>query len=136
MVELEIHAVDLSRLNAVRWNRVRWTIGVLAAALWIVAVVASPASNAMLRLLYMLGLLATELFGALSATLVLKRTSAPLLTRITDWGAFVVSVMVWFIALFTDLWAGMTAAEGIVLALTVGAAFAWLVLAAISKPRG
>lgn len=135
MIEIEIHAVDLARLNASRWNSVRWATGALAAVLWTVAALAPPASASAQRSLYLAGLLAVELFGMLSATLVLMGANAPLLTRVTDWGAFVASVTVWFIGLTADLWAGMTAAEGVIVALSVGAAFAWVVLAAISRPR-
>jgi len=133
MIEIDIRVVDVARLDASRWNRARWAAGVVAASLCTAAALAPPESNAGRRALYMMALLAVEAFGTLTATLMLMEAALPIVARITNWTAFVASGVVWFIGLTTDLWAGMTAGEGLLLALSVGATFAWIALAAIGR---
>jgi hypothetical protein len=132
MIEFDIHVVDLSRLRPNRWEIARWAAGVVAAGLWSTAALAPPVLPAERRALYMLALFAVEAFGALSATLMLISEDAPLVARITDWVAFVASIMVWVIGVAADLWVGMTAGEGLLLALSVAAATSWLALVAFS----
>lgn len=135
MVEFDIHVVDLSRMSASRWCIVRWAVGAVAAVLWASVALAPPGLIAGRRAIYMLALLAVETFGALSATLMLMDEDSPLVARITDWVAFVASIMVWVIGVAADLWVGMTAGEGVLLALSVAGAASWVALAAFGSRR-
>ncbi len=135
MVEFEIHVVDLRRLRAGRWESARWAVGAAAAGLWTMAALAPPMLPAGRRAVYMLALFAVEAFGTLSATLMLMSEDSPLVARMTNWIAFAASIAVWFIGVAADLWVGMTAGEGLLLALSVAAALSWLALAAFGNRR-
>jgi len=135
MVEFDIHVVDLSRMRPGRWDRARWAAGAVASALWTTAALSPPGPPAGRRALYMLALIAVEAFGTFSATLMLMSEEGPLVSRITNWVAFVTSIMVWVIGVAADVWIGMTAGEGLLLAFSAAAALSWLSLVAFGARR-
>lgn len=85
-------------------NAARWTVGIIAAALWFRVGFADLMHEEMTWNL-LAAVISTQIFGTLSSGLLMLRPRSGVIRRVTDWYAIVTSVMTWvlgFAAMLTN----------------------------------
>jgi hypothetical protein len=108
-------------------SAVRWSVGILSAALWFRVGFADLDHDAMLWNL--LGaLVTTQFFGTLSSAMLMLRPRIGLLQRVTDWYGIVVSVMAWVLGVGAIVSNGISFLQLALLLAAVAIGVMWLVL--------
>ena len=106
---------------------VRWTVGILSAALWVRVGVADLSHETMLWNL-LAAIVTTQFFGTLSSAMLMLRPRVGLLQRVTDWYAIVTSVMTWVIGVGALVSSGISFLHLALLLAAVAIGVMWLVL--------
>jgi hypothetical protein len=108
-------------------NTVRWTIGVVAAASWF-RVGFTPLDHDTMMWTLVSAVIATQLFGTLSAGMLMLRPRLGIVQRLTDWYAIVASVMTWVLGSGAIVLNGIALAHVFLLLGAVAVGVSWLLM--------
>lgn len=133
MIATDIHVVNMRQLRASHWSSFRWILGGIATVLWAVAAAGPTEDTPERRLLYLCALMSVEAFATMSATLMLMPSQRTIIARLTNWGAIIAALTVWFLGFAADLWLGIGLPDGLLLCASVCASFGWFTVAALSS---
>jgi hypothetical protein len=106
-------------------NSVRWTVGVLSAALWFRVGFADLTHDGMTWTL-LAAVISTQLFGTLSSGMLMLRPRVGVLPRLTDWYGIVVSTMTWVLGVAAIISNGIDWIQLLLIVIAVAVGVSWL----------
>ena len=108
-------------------NTLRWSVGIVSAALWFRVGCASLAHDEMSWTL-LSAVVSAQMFGTLSSGILMLRPRLGVIQRITDWYAIVTSVMTWVIGVAATIVNGITLMRALILLGALAIGVAWLLM--------
>ncbi len=108
-------------------NSVRWTVGMVSAALWFRVGFADLTHDEMTWTL-MAAVISTQFFGTLSSGMLMLRPRIGVLPRLTDWYAIVTSTMTWVLGVAAIISNDIDWIQVLLIVIAIAVGVSWLAM--------